>query len=168
VADAIRAGSPGLPVEVDDRLQLLAPGRLVARFPVQRCELEARLHQGPERLGEALDVGAMGLDRADQIARVLVELGSQEQRLALQLLLVGLAGNPLVLLSGPEKIALFPVDERHLLRRLAVQLVLRVRRAERLEHRGGTGPILQTDQLRAGVVLGNRPDVGAGGRLGDA
>ena len=45
------------------------------------------------------------------------------------------------------------IDERDLLGRLALQLVLRIRRAERVEHCRRRSPVLQADQRGARVVL---------------
>ena len=48
-----------------------------------------------------------------------------------------------------------------------LQLVVRIGLPEGLQHRGGRGPVFETDECGAGVILGHRPDVGAGRGLRD-
>src|SRR5262249_42456855 len=64
-------------------------------------------------------------------------------------------------------VALLAIDRRQLLRGLPGELVLRERAPEGVEHRRGPRPVLEVDQRRAGVVLGQRPDLRGGCGLRD-
>ena len=91
-----------------------------------------------------------------------------QQRFAAQLRIVGLRRDALVLAGGARHLPALPIDERDLLRRFALQLMLRIRATKRVEHVGRCSPVLEPNERCAGVVFRGGANLRRRRRLLDA
>ena len=163
-ARACRALAARRGVDLDDLLQRAVIAGRVALALIDPGDLEVRLDGRFDRLRELLHVALVHSQRAVGTARFLVQLAGEQQRFGAQLAIVRLDGNALVLFGGTRQLSRLAIDERDLLRRFALQLMLGIGGAERVEHGGRRGPVFQPDQrstrvvLRAGADLRRRRD----------
>ena len=155
-------------VELDDSAKLRVLALLVARRRVKGRDLEAHLDCDLERCGIALDVAEVDAHRALGDAGVFIQLARREQSISPQLVVVGLGRNALVFDGSSLEFALLAVDLCELLGDLSVERVVGMRLAERVEHVDRCVPVLETDQRRAGVVLGRGADRRFGHEFCDA
>ena len=158
ITRALAPLGPGGGVGRDERREVLVVARLVAARAVHLGDLEARLDGNVDGLRELREVALVDAERGVDVARLLVELAGRQQRLALELGIRRFGGHALVLGGRERGFAVLAIDERELLRRFGVQLVIGKRRAEPVEDRGGRRPILKLHERRRRVVLRGRPD----------
>ena len=130
-------------IDLDDLFQRAVVTRRVALALVDLGDLEVRLDRRFDRLRELLDVALVHRERAIRAGRLFVQLAGEQQCFGAHLAIVRLSRDALVLIGGLRQLAGLAIDHRDLLGGLALQLVLGIRRTERVEHCGRGSPVLQ-------------------------